>query len=249
LKVFNSPYLQTPEYLHLVRLVNSFDYDEYNKPLQPTEFGQPNSVKCTEGKNFIDRNGKRRCELVDGHPGHDWVMQTGMKIMSVADGIVRETRLLDVSKLPGDCAKKSPQAEVFIEHKVGTGEYAERFLTYYAHLSVISVHRGMVVTRGQQIGKSGDTGCSSEPHLHFGVLRLTNLSSYRSLDLTFPKFNCGISAVNGAIDPFGWNAPRGVDPRARAFLGRDDRCGGSAFKDPGAFSIYLWRNDKAPLSD
>lgn len=38
--------------------------------------------------------------------------------------------------------------------------------TFYAHLSGISVYPGQVVTQGQYIGASGNTGCSSGPHIH-----------------------------------------------------------------------------------
>lgn len=41
--------------------------------------------------------------------------------------------------------------------------------TLYAHLSSISVNGDEYVTKGQQIGLSGNTGFSSGPHLHFEV--------------------------------------------------------------------------------
>lgn len=41
--------------------------------------------------------------------------------------------------------------------------------TFYAHLSGINVAPGQVVTQGQYIGATGNTGNSSGPHIHFEV--------------------------------------------------------------------------------
>src|SRR4051812_38993264 len=46
--------------------------------------------------------------------------------------------------------------------------HADGVVTYYAHMSKILVYSGHV-TAGQQIGKEGNTGHSTGPHLHFEV--------------------------------------------------------------------------------
>jgi murein DD-endopeptidase MepM/ murein hydrolase activator NlpD len=41
----------------------------------------------------------------------------------------------------------------------------------YAHLSEIAIENGQIVTRGEVIGKSGNSGTSTTPHLHFQIDR------------------------------------------------------------------------------
>lgn len=53
---------------------------------------------------------------------------------------------------------------VLIKHDDG-------FLTAYAHNSVLLVHKGEHVARGQTIGRVGATGQVSEPQLHFEIRR------------------------------------------------------------------------------
>lgn len=43
--------------------------------------------------------------------------------------------------------------------------------TLYAHNSRVTVAKGSMVNKGQQVAVSGNTGLSTGPHLHFGVLR------------------------------------------------------------------------------
>src|SRR5262249_55759545 len=57
----------------------------------------------------------------------------------------------------------------------------------YAHLSRIDVVVGQQVKAGDQIGLSGNVGCSSAPHLHFGAARFVPATGIFSL-----------------IDPYGW---------------------------------------------
>ena len=43
--------------------------------------------------------------------------------------------------------------------------------TLYAHNSRVNAVKGSMVNKGQQVAVSGNTGLSTGPHLHFGVLR------------------------------------------------------------------------------
>lgn len=51
-----------------------------------------------------------------------------------------------------------------VELDVGNGVHA-----VYAHMSVIGVAVGQRLSRGQAVGRSGNTGHSTGPHLHLEI--------------------------------------------------------------------------------
>ncbi|MFE9056469.1 transglycosylase family protein [Streptomyces mutabilis] len=85
------------------------------------------------------------------HTGVDFPVPNGTSVKSVAAGRV-------VSAGWGD----SYGYQVVVRHD--DGRYSQ-----YAHLSAISVKDGQSVAAGQRIGRSGSTGNSTGPHLHFEV--------------------------------------------------------------------------------
>ncbi|MCX4705202.1 transglycosylase family protein [Streptomyces sp. NBC_01373] len=85
------------------------------------------------------------------HTGVDFAVPTGTSVKAVAAGKV-------VTSGWGG----SFGYQVVIRHS--DGRY-----TQYAHLSAISVKAGQTVGGGQRLGRSGSTGNSTGPHLHFEV--------------------------------------------------------------------------------
>lgn len=85
------------------------------------------------------------------HTGVDFPVPTGTSVQAVGAGHV-------VSAGWGG----SFGYQVVIRH--ADGRY-----TQYAHLSAISVRAGQTVDAGRRIGRSGSTGNSTGPHLHFEV--------------------------------------------------------------------------------
>jgi murein DD-endopeptidase MepM/ murein hydrolase activator NlpD len=180
------------------------------------------------------------------HDAWDYNMPKLTPIRAVASGAVRKAQYADT----GCTGSESPiQGEVYIDTTItrSPSTYNETFTHAYFHLHQIATTDGAWVNQGDVIGYAGNKGCSSESHLHFAVIRLTNTSSdYRRLDpsATFPFFisttvaSSGyVEAVNSgwvsAVDPYGFDPPQGFDPRA--YLSYPH----------GALSINLWKDDVA----
>lgn len=161
---------------------NFFDHDV------PQEHVDDNGVFAThwgERLSFL---------LVDGHAGHDWLMPEGTPILAAADGTVFQ--VFDAASTPSFFCPPlerdvEGQLEVQVRHTTETGA---EIVTGYVHLSRIDVEVGQEVAAGDQIGLSGNTGCSTEAHLHFHVFHM--------LDGQLVIF-----------DPYGW-APAEADPWA-----------------------------------
>ncbi|MGW6026527.1 transglycosylase family protein [Streptomyces sp. NPDC055099] len=85
------------------------------------------------------------------HTGVDFPVATGTSVKAVAAGTV-------VSSGWGG----SYGYEVVIRH--GDGKYSQ-----YGHLSALTVKAGQKVGAGQRIARSGSTGNSTGPHLHFEI--------------------------------------------------------------------------------
>ncbi|MFJ8996881.1 transglycosylase family protein [Streptomyces sp. NPDC102359] len=85
------------------------------------------------------------------HTGVDFPVPTGTSVKSVGSGTVVAAGW-----------EGSFGYQVVVRH--ADGRYSQ-----YAHLSAISVKSGQSVGAGQRIGRSGSTGNSSGPHLHFEV--------------------------------------------------------------------------------
>ncbi|MBD0839766.1 MULTISPECIES: transglycosylase family protein [unclassified Streptomyces] len=85
------------------------------------------------------------------HTGVDFPVPTGTSVRSVTSGTVVSAGW-----------EGSFGYQVVVRHS--DGRYSQ-----YAHLSAISVRSGQQVGAGQRIGRSGSTGNSTGPHLHFEV--------------------------------------------------------------------------------
>ncbi|MEU9137209.1 M23 family metallopeptidase [Streptomyces sp. NPDC048404] len=98
------------------------------------------------------------------HSGQDFAVPTGTNVMAAHGGTV--------VKAGGNGAGDGPAYGNAVVIKHANGTYSQ-----YAHLSRIDVHIGQVVSTGQHIALSGNTGNSSGPHLHFEIRTTPNYGS------------------------------------------------------------------------
>ncbi|WP_435615872.1 M23 family metallopeptidase [Streptomyces coelicoflavus] len=98
------------------------------------------------------------------HSGQDFAVPAGTNVVATHGGTV--------VKAGGNGAGDGPAYGNAIVIKHGNGTYSQ-----YAHLSKVNVKIGQVVKTGQSIAKSGNTGNSSGPHLHFEIRTTANYGS------------------------------------------------------------------------
>ncbi|UCS92903.1 M23 family metallopeptidase [Echinicola marina] len=88
------------------------------------------------------------------HTGIDFSAPKGTPIYATGDG-----KVVEVKTEFGGYGKS-----IVIDHGFG-------FKTRYGHMNEFSVKRGQTVKRGDEIGKVGNTGTSTAPHVHYEVIK------------------------------------------------------------------------------
>lgn len=91
-------------------------------------------------------------KTLKSHQGVDYTVPEGSRVFATADGVVR-----DVSERNSTSGRA-----IVIDH--GNG-----YETSYSHLALTNVTKGQRVRRGDIIARSGNTGLSLAPHLHYEV--------------------------------------------------------------------------------
>lgn len=110
------------------------------------------------------------------HTGEDYGTATGRPFIAAIGGEVKVV-VVDIRNDPKCLAAlanigfnvanvKDPiQKEVHIRRMIDGDEY----VVVYAHLSEVTVAPGQIVKKGQEIGKTGGSGCSTADHAHVEV--------------------------------------------------------------------------------
>jgi len=99
----------------------------------------------------------------------------GAEILAVADGVVTQTK----DGIPQNVPNQPPIVPITLETvggnhvimEIGSGEIGSGLFAFYAHMQPgsVRVKVGDKVRRGQVLGLLGNSGNSSEPHLHFHI--------------------------------------------------------------------------------
>lgn len=114
----------------------------------------PTYIKPINGGRLTSRFGKRNAPTKGAstyHKGVDWAISSGSSVYASSGGTVTKAGW-----------GSGYGYVVYINHGNGTE-------TRYAHLSKVLVSKGQKVKQGERIAKSGNTGVSTGPHLHFEI--------------------------------------------------------------------------------
>ena len=100
----------------------------------------------------VSKTSGKPCESLSVHQGFDLAAPVGTPVIAPADGIVTLA----------DPDLYYEGGTIFLDHGHG-------LLSVFMHLSAVEVAAGDEVKRGDPIAKTGNTGRSTGPHLHWAV--------------------------------------------------------------------------------
>ncbi len=157
----------------------------------------------------IDDDAHRAIGPIDRN---DSYLAYGKEIIAVADGVVSRTRDGMAENTP-PLNPPNPTVEMaagnYIMQDIGGGHYA-----FYAHLTPgsLRVHEGDRVVRGQVIALLGNSGNSSEAHLHFHVSNANDPLMSEGVPYVFDRFRStgqadGLDEESGLFDDVSRYAP------------------------------------------
>lgn len=173
------PFLRPDSVLNLAEVVNR-QVTEYQKEMEernlkldylpavsPVDY--EDILRTRDDELKVSGFGMRQHPIfntIKHHTGFDFALPVGTPIWATADGVVDFV----------GANSSGYGVQIRIKH-------SETITTLYAHLSRVAVKRGQRVKRHEYIGRSGNTGQSSGPHLHYEVRVRDNLhSAYHAID-------------------------------------------------------------------
>lgn len=138
----------------------------------------------------------------------------GADVIAVADGTIVDAKSGIQDNVPGSTTGPISMATIggdYVIEDIGSGCYA-----FYAHLKPgsLKAYMGEQVKRGQVLASLGNTGNSSEPHLHFHIIDKPSPLAGRGVPYAFDHFSIVPGHVNEQAEMisfvFGTGAPTAV---------------------------------------
>jgi len=189
-------------------LRGSYLRSEYEKLVKPPQAFTPkgevhlnpplllSDMKKTQGYGITPHIKAYGGMGLGGHPGIDWVAESGTSVYAAHDGIVFYAHRTHDNAVDGKVGYGN-------NIKLRARKGKEGYETVYAHLSEVLVSDGELVRSGDIIGKVGDTGFSSAPHLHFGIRFLWFCNDTDEV-WTPCKIIDGDNGMLGLVDPLSY---------------------------------------------
>jgi len=142
----------------------------------------------------------------------------GARVFAVADGVVADIVDGIPDNVPDPVARAVPITPATLGGNYVLLELADETFVVYAHLQAgsLQVKKGERVRRGQVLGLVGNTGNSSEPHLHFQVADRRTAFDAEGVPYGLASFDLQAdpAVVTPAIVPVGGSL--GIDASALA---------------------------------
>jgi len=169
------------------------------------------------------------CAFFDGGTRYQWSIPAGTDILAAAAGTVVQVDGDRPFYCPSTGGIVFDQIFIAIAHTTVDGDgVSQTFATVYKHLSsILPFNLGDPIYKGQIIGQSGKSGCSTDENLQFSVrAALAEDPEGESMDFG-DRFRM-------RVDPFGWSGSAEVpdDPYTLAI----DR----------TLNQFLWLTAQAP---
>jgi hypothetical protein len=149
----------------------------------------------------------------------------GADVLAVGDGTIVSVR----DDMPEETPFQAPTAVHVLEDYAGNHvllEIAPNVYAAYGHLQPgsLTVKVGDVVKAGAVLGKLGNSGNSTAPHLHFGLLDQPDFAAGRSLPFVFDSFT--VVAVDVSVEGYSVRivpaSPRAVESAYPLYPGIHD---------------------------
>ena len=152
----------------------------------------------------VDEDARRAHGSVDRNASY---LAFGKSVIAVADGVIARTRDGYPEQTP-PLSPPNPTVEMaagnYLMQDIGGGHFA-----FYAHLQPgsLRVKQGQRVKRGQVLALLGNTGNSTEPHLHFHVSNADDPLKSEGLPYVFDRFEQtghveGMNEATGMFDDY-----------------------------------------------